>query len=153
MSLVSKCTLCACPLVVLTLSLNFWWSFKCLFSQDRQIQWGWFNVTEPDWKHVFECDFCFVRTFYTMHRHNDACLVSSRIQPLSEALDDLYKEFNALKAHLGDLTEKFTAVETFIDELKARQATAPAPGPAPAAPVPRQPGRRIIKKKAPPTPS
>lgn len=77
----------------------------------------------------------------------------ARIQPLSEALDDLYKEFNALKAHLGDLTEKFTAVETFIDELKARQATAPAPGPAPAAPVPRQPGRRIIKKKAPPTPS
>lgn len=72
----------------------------------------------------------------------------ARIQPLSEALDDLYKEFNALKAHLGDLTEKFTAIETFIDEVKANNANAgPAPGPAPA-PVPRQTGRRVLKKKA-----
>uniref|UniRef100_A0A3Q1FNE3 Si:ch211-76l23.4 n=2 Tax=Acanthochromis polyacanthus TaxID=80966 RepID=A0A3Q1FNE3_9TELE len=78
----------------------------------------------------------------------------ARIQPLSEALDDLYKEFNALKSHLGDLTEKFTAIETFIDEVKAGRAanTSPAaagPGPAPApAPVPRQTGRRVMKKKA-----
>lgn len=75
----------------------------------------------------------------------------ARIQPLSEALDDLYKEFNALKAHLGDLTEKFTAIETFIDEVKASRANnanaGPAPGPAPA-PVPRQTGRRVMKKKA-----
>lgn len=71
----------------------------------------------------------------------------SRIQPLSEALDDLYKEFNALKAHLGDLTEKFTAIETFVDEVKASGgANANANGPAPAA---RQPaGRRVVKKKA-----
>lgn len=61
-----------------------------------------------------------------------------RIQPLSEALDDLYKEFNALKAHLGDLSEKVVAVETFIDELKTERA-------ASATPV----RRRIIKKKAP----
>lgn len=76
----------------------------------------------------------------------------ARIQPLSEALDDLYKEFNALKAHLGDLTEKFTAIETFIDEVKANNANAgSAPGPAPVpapAPVPRQTGRRVMKKKA-----
>ncbi|KAL7378654.1 hypothetical protein ABVT39_016874 [Epinephelus coioides] len=76
----------------------------------------------------------------------------ARIQPLSEALDDLYKEFNALKVHLGDLTEKFTAIETFIDEVKANNANAgsapgPAPGPAPA-PFPRQTGRRVMKKKA-----
>lgn len=74
-----------------------------------------------------------------------------RIQPLSEALDDLYKEFNALKAHLGDLTEKFSAIETFIDEVKAGRANSanagPAPAPAPA-PVPRQTGRRLVKKKA-----
>lgn len=72
-----------------------------------------------------------------------------RIQPLSEALDDLYKEFNALKAHLGDLTEKFAAIETFIDEVKASRAnnanTGPAPGPGP---IPRQTGRRVLKKKA-----
>ncbi|XP_053299952.1 uncharacterized protein si:ch211-76l23.4 [Pleuronectes platessa] len=74
----------------------------------------------------------------------------ARIQPLSEALDDLYKEFNALKSHLGDLTEKFTAIETFVDEMKASRATntnsGPAPGPAPAA-VPRQTTRRVMKKK------
>uniref|UniRef100_A0A671X6P1 Si:ch211-76l23.4 n=1 Tax=Sparus aurata TaxID=8175 RepID=A0A671X6P1_SPAAU len=73
----------------------------------------------------------------------------ARIQPLSEALDDLYKEFNALKAHLGDLTEKFAAIETFIDEVKASRAnnanTGPAPGPGP---IPRQTGRRVLKKKA-----
>ncbi|KAJ8373324.1 hypothetical protein AAFF_G00266270 [Aldrovandia affinis] len=62
----------------------------------------------------------------------------ARIQPLAEALDDLYKEFNALKAHLGDLSEKFVAIETFIDELKAQKATNAAPA-----------RRRIIKKKAP----
>ncbi|XP_076608024.1 uncharacterized protein LOC143333700 [Chaetodon auriga] len=73
----------------------------------------------------------------------------ARIQPLSEALDDLYKEFNSLKAHLGDLTEKFAAIETFIDEVKAGQANSAGPAPAPApAPVPRQPGRRVVKKKA-----
>ncbi|XP_061567814.1 uncharacterized protein si:ch211-76l23.4 [Cololabis saira] len=71
----------------------------------------------------------------------------ARIQPLSEALDDLYKEFNALKAHLGDLTEKFSAVETFIDEVKASRANNPAPAAPPSAP--RQTGRRLIKKKAP----
>lgn len=70
---------------------------------------------------------------------------------MSEALDDLYKEFNALKSHLGDLTEKFSAIETFIDEVKASRAnnanTDPAnAGPAPAA-VPRQTGRRVLKKK------
>ncbi|KAM8845622.1 uncharacterized protein AB9W97_000681 isoform 1-T2 [Spinachia spinachia] len=69
----------------------------------------------------------------------------ARIQPLSEALDDLYKEFNALKAHLGDLTEKFSAIETFIDEVKADRTNANAAQAPP--PVPRQTGRRLIKKK------
>lgn len=70
-------------------------------------------------------------------------------------MDDLYKEFNALKAHLGDLTEKFGPIETFIDELKAErasggvarastpQADPSAPNLAPAAPT----RRRILKKK------
>ncbi|XP_051569883.1 uncharacterized protein si:ch211-76l23.4 [Myxocyprinus asiaticus] len=64
----------------------------------------------------------------------------SRIQPLSEALDDLYKEFNALKAHLGELTEKFVPLETYIDELKTERANANA---SPTSPV----RRRVIKKK------
>ncbi|XP_068435404.1 uncharacterized protein si:ch211-76l23.4 [Clinocottus analis] len=75
----------------------------------------------------------------------------ARIQPLSEALDDLYKEFNALKAHLGDLTEKFSAIETFVDEVKADRAANgnAAPPPAQAPPLlPRQTGRRVMKKKA-----
>ncbi|KAK5855845.1 hypothetical protein PBY51_007485 [Eleginops maclovinus] len=74
----------------------------------------------------------------------------ARIQPLSEALDDLYKEFNALKAHLGDLTEKFSAIETFIDEVKAGRNTNADAGPAPSGgivPVVRQGGRRVLKKK------
>ncbi|XP_047427896.1 uncharacterized protein si:ch211-76l23.4 [Mugil cephalus] len=86
----------------------------------------------------------------------------ARIQPLSEALDDLFKEFNALKTHLGDLTEKFTAIEAFIDEVKASRANSagagpgPGPGPAPApasdpapvpATIPRQAGRRVLRKK------
>lgn len=78
----------------------------------------------------------------------------ARIQPLSEALDDLYKEFNALKSRLGDLTEKFTAIETFIDEVKASRAnnannanTGPAPDPASGPAL--GPGRRLIRKKPP----
>uniref|UniRef100_A0A3Q2CG23 Si:ch211-76l23.4 n=1 Tax=Cyprinodon variegatus TaxID=28743 RepID=A0A3Q2CG23_CYPVA len=80
----------------------------------------------------------------------------SRIQPLSEALDDLFKEFNALKERLGELTEKFTTIESFIDEVKASrantggQASAPSSGAAagPASgPIQRQGGRRVIRKK------
>lgn len=47
----------------------------------------------------------------------------SRIPALSEALDDLFKEFNALKERLGELSEKFMGIETFIDEVKTGQAT------------------------------
>lgn len=83
-----------------------------------------------------------------------------RIQPLSEALDDLFKEFNALKTRLGDLTDKFTAIETFIDEVKTSHATSSSantnPNPntsastnngAAVAPVVKQ--RRVMRKKAP----
>lgn len=41
-----------------------------------------------------------------------------RIQPLSDALGDLYKEFNALKARLTELTAKFEDVEAFVDEVR-----------------------------------
>ena len=52
----------------------------------------------------------------------------SRIGPLSDALGDLYKEFNALKERLGDLTAKFDDVETFVDDVRAGRTPAPARG-------------------------
>ncbi|XP_066545947.1 uncharacterized protein LOC136712976 [Amia ocellicauda] len=68
----------------------------------------------------------------------------SRIQPLSEALADLFKEFNALKERLGDLSEKFVAIETFVDEVKGGQAA--GGGAKPVSPVKK---RVLTKKKAP----
>lgn len=46
-------------------------------------------------------------------------LPSCRIPPLSDALGDLYKEFNALKERLGELTTKFEGVEAFVDDARA----------------------------------
>uniref|UniRef100_A0A3B1JXU1 Si:ch73-127m5.3 n=1 Tax=Astyanax mexicanus TaxID=7994 RepID=A0A3B1JXU1_ASTMX len=42
-----------------------------------------------------------------------------RIQPLSEALGDLYKEFNGLKERLVELSGKFQSVESFVDDVRA----------------------------------
>ncbi|XP_048860504.1 uncharacterized protein si:ch211-76l23.4 [Brienomyrus brachyistius] len=71
----------------------------------------------------------------------------TRIQPLSEALDDLFKEFNALKTHLGDLSEKVVSIEAFIDDVKAGKLpnTAPAGPAGPAGPA----KKKIIRKKVP----
>ncbi|KAG8446485.1 hypothetical protein GDO86_014080 [Hymenochirus boettgeri] len=53
-----------------------------------------------------------------------------RIKSLSEALDDLYKEFNALKERLGELTTKFEGVEAFVDDMNTgRQMVPPKPAP------------------------
>ncbi|XP_072348671.1 uncharacterized protein [Scyliorhinus torazame] len=41
----------------------------------------------------------------------------SRIQPLSEALDDLFKEVRALKKRIADLTESLTGLETTFTQV------------------------------------
>uniref|UniRef100_A0A8D0BGS2 Uncharacterized protein n=1 Tax=Salvator merianae TaxID=96440 RepID=A0A8D0BGS2_SALMN len=52
-----------------------------------------------------------------------------RIKSLSDALDDLYKEFNALKERLGELTTRFEGVESFVDEMNKGQSQPPAKSP------------------------
>lgn len=42
----------------------------------------------------------------------------SRIRPLSDAVGDLYRQFNTLKDDLAKLTSKFDGVEAFVDDLK-----------------------------------
>ncbi|XP_074553590.1 uncharacterized protein LOC141810137 [Halichoeres trimaculatus] len=57
----------------------------------------------------------------------------NRIQPLSNALGDLYKQFNALKDELAMLSSKFDSVESFVDDMKSGKF------PLPQRPVQRLP--------------
>ncbi|XP_048870941.1 uncharacterized protein si:dkey-282h22.5 [Brienomyrus brachyistius] len=59
----------------------------------------------------------------------------TRIKPLSDALDDLYTEFNSLKERLGELTTKFEGVEAFVDDMRAGRGPAP---PRPERPPPEE---------------
>ncbi|TSK14887.1 hypothetical protein Baya_0870 [Bagarius yarrelli] len=51
--------------------------------------------------------------------HNTVLPDYGRIGYLSEALSDLYKEFNSLKERLGELTARFDRVESFVDEVRS----------------------------------
>lgn len=82
-----------------------------------------------------------------------------RIQPLSGALRDLYKDFSALKEHLAELTAKVDRMETFVDDVregrrptplrgKPRPLGSPPGGEAEARDAgPRLPGRRIVVRR------
>lgn len=72
----------------------------------------------------------------------DAELNVLRIQPLSDALGDLYKEFNALKERLAELTTKFDGVESFVDDVRSGKKPAPLRG------EPRPPGSLPVEMEA-----
>ncbi|XP_078019835.1 uncharacterized protein LOC144459479 [Epinephelus lanceolatus] len=72
-----------------------------------------------------------------LHDHNTVLPDYGRIQPLSDALGDLYNEFNTLKERLSDLTAKFEGVEAFVDEVRSgRRPTAPLGKPRPLGVLP-----------------
>ncbi|KAK2820123.1 hypothetical protein Q5P01_023082 [Channa striata] len=54
-----------------------------------------------------------------LHDHSTVLPDYGRIQPLSAALGDLYKEFNTLKERLAELTTKFDGVEAFVDNVRS----------------------------------
>uniref|UniRef100_A0A3Q3LGB3 Si:ch73-127m5.3 n=1 Tax=Mastacembelus armatus TaxID=205130 RepID=A0A3Q3LGB3_9TELE len=68
-----------------------------------------------------------------LHDHNTVLPDYGRIQPLSDALGDLYKEFNALKERLAELTARFGGVEVFVDDVRSSR-NPPRPRGEPRAP-------------------
>ncbi|KAM9412527.1 uncharacterized protein ACWYII_026665 [Salvelinus alpinus] len=54
-----------------------------------------------------------------LNDHSSVLPDYGRIPPLSDALGDLYKEFNTLKERLGELTTKFEGIESFVDDMRA----------------------------------
>lgn len=73
-----------------------------------------------------------------------------RIRPLSEALGDLYMQFNTLKVELGKLTSKLDSVEGFVDDLKDGRFARPQRPPSVGLRFPlraqmRTPDRGMIK--------
>ncbi|KAA0724977.1 hypothetical protein E1301_Tti010591 [Triplophysa tibetana] len=53
-----------------------------------------------------------------LNDHNTVLPDYERIKPLSEALNDLYSEFNSLKERLAELTTKFEGIEMFVEDVR-----------------------------------
>ncbi|CAL8304479.1 unnamed protein product [Lota lota] len=77
-----------------------------------------------------------------LHDHSIVLPDYGRIGPLSDALGDLYKEFNVLKERLGELTAKFDDVEGFVDDVRAGRTPTPPRG------EPRPPAGRPVDENA-----
>uniref|UniRef100_A0A8L0DQ99 Uncharacterized protein n=1 Tax=Oncorhynchus mykiss TaxID=8022 RepID=A0A8L0DQ99_ONCMY len=75
-----------------------------------------------------------------LNDHSSVLPDYGRIPPLSDALGDLYKEFNALKERLGELTTKFEGVESSVDDMRAGRS--PSQSRAPTGTGTRPQGRR-----------
>lgn len=82
--------------------------------------------------YIFLCCFCLL---YCTHR----------IQPLSDAVGDLYKQFNTLKENLAKLTNKFDKVESFVDEIQAGKFPKPKLWTSPRLPVRRIPAKSPVR--------
>ncbi|MGH0145462.1 UNVERIFIED_CONTAM: hypothetical protein FKN15_059894 [Acipenser sinensis] len=77
-----------------------------------------------------------------LHEHHTVLPDYGRIQPLSDALGDLFKEFNTLKERLGELTTKFNGIEGFVDDMRAGRGSSP-----PRQKRPPQPKGPTIRKR------
>jgi len=73
-------------------------------------------------------------TVWCLITHWHFLFVCLRIKPLSEALADLYKLFNALKSELVELSANFNKVEAFVDDLQAGKFVPPTQRPVQALP-------------------
>ncbi|KAL6095329.1 uncharacterized protein ACO6RY_16556 [Pungitius sinensis] len=93
-----------------------------------------------------------------LHDHSTVLPDYARIEPLSDALGELYKDFNGLKELLSQFTARFDRVEGFADSVRyGRNPPPPRGRPGEAEPAGgRPPGKRTrvvvrrVKKPAAP---
>ncbi|KAJ8377646.1 hypothetical protein AAFF_G00254910 [Aldrovandia affinis] len=80
--------------------------------------------------------------------HHSAVLPDyGRIQPLSDALGDLYRELNTLKERLGALTSRLGGMEEFVEDMRAGRVPRPAHPERLAPPTAQGDRKRILSKQ------